>query len=725
MTKKNKAPIAGQNNQSHKGGCGGSNTIPEPSHGIKNNESISSNALLKAALQYAQLGWPVLPCYSIAISKCSCSSSACKSPGKHPLTMNGLKDASIDPQVINQWWTQWPDANVAVTTGPASGLAVLDVDAKSGGIENLDLLESEFGAIPKTLIAETGGGGRHYIFKYPKSGFKNSAGVIASGIDTRGDGGYILVEPSNHISDRAYSWLDNEPSEIELAEVPDWVFQKLASKKNRTISHNNESGEISEGGRNDYLTSEAGKLRRIGMDADAIQAALTMVNKKKCNPPLDESEVELISNSVSRYEPADNQAWPELSHEALFGLAGEIVEMIEPHSESDPVALLTQFLAAFGNSIGRYPYFVAEADHHFTNLNLCIVGETAKAKKGTSWGYVLRMFKIIDELWVKDCIHSGLSSGEGLVWAIRDEIIKTEPIRKAGIINGYQELIFDPGISDKRLLAVESEFASVLQVMKRDGNTLSALIRNAWDGKDLKILTKNSPATSTSPHISIIAHITSDELTRHLDSNEYGNGFANRFLWVCARRSKLLPNGGQLQESDLEPLMLRVMEVVEFSRNVEELRRDERAGKLWSEVYRKLSDGKPGLLGAVIARSEAQTMRLACLYALLDLSPVIRVVHLKAALALWSYSEQSSQFIFGASTGNNVAETIRKALDDEPEGLSRTEISSGLFNRNIKSGIISRELNQLAKSGFIFESKTTSSSGRSTERWFSTKHRTQ
>jgi hypothetical protein len=725
MTEKNKAPIADQSNRGHKDGCIESNTILEPSYGIKNNESIS-NTPLKAALQYAQLGWPVLPCYSIVNSKCSCSSSACKSPGKHPRTMNGLKDASINPQVIKEWWTQWPDANVAVTTGPDSGLAVLDVDVKNGGIENLDLLESEFGTIPKTLVAETGGRGRHYIFKCPASGFKNSAGIISSGIDTRGDRGYILVEPSNHISGRTYSWLDNEPGEIELAEVPEWIHKKLLSKKSQTNSHRVAAGGISEGSRNDFLTSEAGKLRRIGMDTDAIQAALTAVNKKRCNPPLDESEVELIARSVSRYEPADNQAWPELPREALSGLAGEVVGVIEPHSESDPVALLTQFLVAFGNAVGRGPYFTAEADQHFTNLNLCIVGETAKAKKGTSWGHVLRIFKIIDESWAKDCIHSGLSSGEGLVWAIRDEIVKTEPIKKkGGIINGYQEVISDPGISDKRLLAVESEFASVLQVMKRDGNTLSALIRNAWDGKDLKLMTKNSPASSTSPHISIIAHITSDELTRHLDSNEYGNGFANRFLWICARRSKYLPNGGQFQESELEPFMLRVMDAVDFSRNVEELHRDEKAGELWNEVYRKLSDGKPGLLGSVIARSEAQTMRLACLYALLDLSPIIKVEHLQAALALWSYSEQSAQFIFGASTGNNVAETIRRALDDDPEGLSRTEISSGLFKRNTKSQTIARELNQLAKSGFIFESKTTGDSGRSTERWFSTKHRTQ
>jgi hypothetical protein len=724
MTEANKAPITDQSDRGHKDGCIESNTIQEPSYGIKNNESKLNN-VLQAALQYAQLGWPVLPCYSIINGHCGCGISACKSPGKHPRTMNGLRDASIDPQVIKQWWTLWPDANVAVTTGPDSGLAVLDIDVKSGGIENLDLLESEFGAITETLIAETGGGGRHYIFKYPATGFKNSAGIISSGIDTRGDGGYILVEPSNHISGRTYSWLDNEPGEIELAEVPDWIVKRLASKKNRTASHDKESGGVSEGSRNDYLTSEAGKLRRIGMDTNAIEAALLVVNKNKCNPPLDESEVESIAKSVSRYKPVDNQLWPELPPEALFGLAGEIVGVIEPHSESDPVALLTQFLAAFGNAVGRGPYFVAEADQHFTNLNLCIVGETAKAKKGTSWGHVLRMFKIIDESWVKDCIHSGLSSGEGLVWAIRDEIVKTEPIKKSGIINDYQDVIIDPGVSDKRLLAVESEFASVLQVMKRDGNTLSALIRNAWDGKNLKLLTKNSPATSTSPHISIIAHITSDELTRHLDSNEYGNGFANRFLWVCARRSKYLPNGGQLQDLDLEPLMLRVMEVVEFSRNTEELRRDEKAGNLWNEVYRKLSDGKPGLLGSVIARSEAQTMRLACLYALLDLSTAIRVEHLQAALALWSYSEQSAQFIFGTSTGNNVAETIKRALDDKPEGLSRTEMSNNLFNRNTSSENITRQLNQLAKSGFIFESKTTGDLGRPAEKWFSTKYRTQ
>jgi len=676
------------------------------------------------ALSYAKLGWPVFPCHSIINGECSCGKSDCN-PGKHPRTEHGFKDATTDISQIKQWWELWPDANIAISTGAISGIAVLDVDVKGGGLGNLDLLESEHGVLPDTLVAQTGGGGRHYFFSYPEEGFKSSTKKIASGIDTKGDSGYVVVEPSNHISGDSYYWLDSEPGEIELAPPPEWILEKLTDKKKRHEFGNSKSEKVCEGSRNDFLTSEAGKMRRIGMDADAIFAALLVCNKNKCNPSLDEQEVRGIAKSVSQYEPADNHVWPQLSSNAFYGLAGEIVRVIEPHSESDPVALLTQFFAAFGNAVGRGPYFVAEADQHFTNLNLCIVGETAKAKKGTSWGHILRIFKIIDESWVKNCIHSGLSSGEGLVWAIRDEIKKLESIKKGGKIIDYQEAIVDPGVSDKRLLAVESEFASVLQVLKRDGNTLSALIRNAWDSKDLKLLTKNSPATSTSPHISIIAHITSDELTRHLDSNEYGNGFANRFLWVCARRSKYLPNGGQLQEADLEPLMLRVMEVVDFSRSIKELRRDEKSGKLWNEVYRKLSDGKPGLLGAVIARSEAQTMRLACLYALLDLSPVIRVEHLQAALALWSYSEQSAQFIFGESAGNNVAETIRKALDSAPEGLSRTEISSGLFKRNIKSEIISRELNQLAESGFIFESTTTNGSGRPTERWFSTKYRMQ
>jgi hypothetical protein len=105
---------------------------------------------------------------------------------------------------------------------------------------------------------------------------------------------------------------------------------------------------------------------------------------------------------------------------------------------------------------------------------------------------------------------------------------------------GYQEVLADEGVHDKRLMVYAPEFAAVLKVAGRDGNTLSATIRQAWDTGILRIMTKNNPAVATEAHISIVGHITKAELLRHLDATEKANGLANRFLWVCVKRSKLL-----------------------------------------------------------------------------------------------------------------------------------------------------------------------------------------
>jgi len=418
--------------------------------------------------------------------------------------------------------------------------------------------------------------------------------------------------------------------------------------------------------------------------------------------------------------------WPEISEEAFHGLAGKIIHMIEPHTEADPAALLIQILTVFGSVVGRGPHFKAEADEHHLNIFSCLVGETAKGRKGSSLGYVLKIFQSIDDTW-KQCVQSGLSSGEGLIWAIRDEIVKTEPVREKKRIVSYQDLIVDKGIEDKRAMIVQSEFASTLRVLGRDGNTLSAILRDAWDGKDLRVMNKNSPVGATEPHISIIGHITRNELTRFLTETESGNGFANRILWVCVKRSKVLPEGGKLGntsefDSIFKPHIETLKRAVEFARKINEIQRDDDSRILWKEIYPELSEAKPGLLGAVTARAEAQTMRLACLYALLDLSPVIKFEHLEAAIALWTYCEQSARFIFGDSLGDPVADTIKHALDENLEGMTRTEIS-GLFNRNIKSYRINNALNALLASGNSFKDMVKNEHGRPSERWFSIKHK--
>ena len=431
-----------------------------------------------------------------------------------------------------------------------------------------------------------------------------------------------------------------------------------------------------------------------------------------------------INTEMSVVSESDNQPpqtlWPELSTDALYGLAGDFVKTIEPNTEADNAALLIQFLTAFGNAAGRTSHFIAEADQHFTNLFCCLVGETAKGKKGSSLGHVQRVFQKIDEVWTENCVHSGLSSGEGLIWSIRDEIKKTEAVKKNGLVTDYQEVIIDPGIPDKRALVCESEFASVLRVMARDGNTLSAVIRNAWDGDNLKTMTKNSPAKASTPHISIIGHITKDELKRYLDNTECGNGFANRFLWVCVKRSKVLPEGGTVV--DLSKLAESVIKSIRFSKKILEMKRDDEAKALWRQVYAELSEGKPGLLGAVTARAEAQVMRLACLYAILDLSELIKLDHILAGLSVWNYCEQSARYIFGESLGDPLADEIKNILDGEQDGMSRTELSN-YFKRHKKSEQLERALTMLVAQGMVFK-ETEETTGRSVTRYFSARNYT-
>ena len=288
------------------------------------------------------------------------------------------------------------------------------------------------------------------------------------------------------------------------------------------------------------------------------------------------------------------------------------------------------------------------------------------------------------------------------------------------MVTDYQEVIIDPGIPDKRALVCESEFASVLRVMARDGNTLSAVIRNAWDGKNLKAMTKNSPAKASTPHISIIGHITKDELKRYLDNTERGNGFANRFLWVCVKRSKVLPEGGTVV--DLSKLAESVIKSIRFSKNILEMKRDDEAKALWKQVYTELSEGKPGLLGAVTARAEAQVMRLACLYAILDLSELIKLDHILAGLSVWNYCEQSARYIFGETLGDPIADEIKNILDGEQDGMSRTELNN-YFKRHKKSEQLERALTMLVARGMVFK-KTEETPGRSVTRYFSARNYT-
>jgi hypothetical protein len=405
--------------------------------------------------------------------------------------------------------------------------------------------------------------------------------------------------------------------------------------------------------------------------------------------------------------------WPKpLAPEAFYGLAGNIVRAIEPHTEADPAALLVQCLACYGNAIGMGPHFLADGSRHAFKLFVAIVGDTAKGRKGTSWARVEEVFRLAAPTWAKQCVLSGLASGEGLIWQVRDPAFKRETDKKTGETN---EIEVDPGVADKRLLVIEPELASTMTVMGRHGNTLSAIIRDAWDKSALRTLTKNSPAQSTGAHVSIVGHVTGEELRRSLDRTELGNGFANRFVWICARRARVLPFGGERVE--IEAHVQRLVDAIDFARQAGEVTWAADARPVWAEKYEHLSEGRPGILGAVTARAEAQVVRIASLYALLDKQTKISAEHLWSALALWGYAAESAAWVWGNALGDPVADELLRLLRGHPDGMTRTDIRDA-FGRH-KSGDVDRALAAL-EGRRLARQETQPTGGRPVSRWFAT-----
>jgi hypothetical protein len=411
--------------------------------------------------------------------------------------------------------------------------------------------------------------------------------------------------------------------------------------------------------------------------------------------------------------------WPDpLAEEAYHGLAGEIVRVLEPASESDPAALLVQTVIGFGNLVGRTAHCVVESDRHFGNEFAVLVGRTSKARKGTSWGRVHGLLSEAEEEWAKERVQTGLSSGEGLIWAVRDPIKKRERVKERGEPVRYEEVEADPGISDKRLLIVEPEFANVLKQTERQGNTLSAVLRSAWDGADLRTMTKNSPARATGAHVSLIGHITIEELRRYLTTTEMANGFGNRHMWICAKRSKLLPHGSRPDAIALSDLRARLADALTTARATAELAYDEKAAEIWADVYGPLSEGRAGLTGALLGRAEAHVLRLSMLYALLDSAAAIAAEHLLAALALWDYCEQSVLHIFGDALGDPVADELLRLLRAAPDGMSRNQMYDH-FGRHQSSDRIGKALAMLATQGKA-RPETQQTGGRPREVWKAT-----
>ncbi len=629
--------------------------------------------------------------------------------------------------------------NVGLNLGkPSNDLTDVDAD-----VDEAATLADTF--LPKTLSSGREGSPRsHRWFRSPgvvTEKFKDIDGTML--LEMRSTGAQTLVEPSVHPSGERYMWDRSDGTEITEIDAADLgeACKKIATA---TII----ARHLPEGGRHDYALALAGYLLRPGrLDEETVLAILSAAweavgadspealkdlegivpaTARKLNageqvvggPTLDDIVPGIVKvlarwwgwsrdTSVAVSNPAATPPKPKLAEEAYYGLAGDIVKMIEPHSEADPAALLVNVIVAFGNAIGRGSFVQVEGTLHHLKIFAALVGDTSKGRKGTSWGYVSRIMSQADPGW-EGCVVDGLSSGEGLINAVRDPEDDGEDDE-----NSWAQ----PRPEDKRLLVLASEFAQALKHMKKDTNILSPVLRQAWETSDLRTLTRQNPLRASAAHISVIAHITKTELLKHLTETEMANGLANRFAFFLVSRSKKLPRGGKLHEEDLTPLVERLREALEFGKGAGEITWGRSAEHTWDEVYGPLSDGKPGLFGSVVGRAEAQVFRLAALYALMDLSKTIELPHLTAALASWEYAEDSARHIFGETTGNPDADRLHEALKGaRSEGMTRTQIRN-LFGRNKSAERITQALALLHGEGRAWN-ESQGTNGRSVERWF-------
>ncbi len=256
---------------------------------------------LEQALSYAERGWHVFPVWEIKNGVCACGKgSTCTSPGKHPRTPQGLKDASSDPAVIRSWWATWPTANVAIATGPPH-LLVIDIDPRKDGESSWDDWEHEHGQLPETLTALTSGGGRHLVFHRDESQpFGNRTNWLP-GVDVKADGGYIVAPPSQHISGDVYRWKDETVQPLPLPPV---LFQSLlqgsagSSTRGELPDTSNILKGVDEGSRDDVLFRACCRWRNQLDDSREAVTVLALTAARNCTPPFPDDQARKCVDSV-------------------------------------------------------------------------------------------------------------------------------------------------------------------------------------------------------------------------------------------------------------------------------------------------------------------------------------------------------------------------------------------------------------------------------------------
>lgn len=372
--------------------------------------------------------------------------------------------------------------------------------------------------------------------------------------------------------------------------------------------------------------------------------------------------------------------------EAVFDcFLGHVVRQVEPTSEADPVAVLASLLCAAGVHLGQGPHVRAGDDPHPLLVWPLIVGRTSAGRKGTSWSTARRVLAAADEDFHRTNIKSGLSSGEGLAqcFAITDNTNNGD--------NDSGELAEG---RDLRLLVMESEWAGVMAKMRREGNSLSAILRAAWEGGDLSTLTVTQRVAPSS-HVGILAHITPGEFRAKVSAEDMAGGTYNRFLPLAVARSKFLPFSQGADPHLVAQLGAQLADRLAEGARIGALGFTGEAAEVWRGLYIEFSTDhhdRPQV-EQFVSRAVPNCLRIAAIHAALDGQPAIHPAHLTAAAALVRYSIASARAIFtDTATPARLATWIAEAGQ---QGRTKKDITTGFFGGNKKADEVTAMLDQL------------------------------
>lgn len=621
---------------------------------------------IRAALWFADHGFGIFSVWSTTPDgACRCpKGKACDNAGKHPITQKGFHDATRDPERIRILLSAGSEPNYGMVC--PEGVFALDVDGD--GIAHLVELEARYGPLPDTLRTQTAHG-QHIFLRWPED-LPRPIGQLWGYVTRWGSGanaGYVIGPRSVHASGAVYA----PGTSFEIAELPEaWAQSVIAAPAEADGEYEIPAGGYSlpdygyTGSRYAAILAYIASRYKRGISIDEIWAGVVSVLAPRFEEALteqdmktrferawkntpgrlgepghDSTEIELVvipANAVV----VDSRDWPEPPDEAAYhGVLGEIVAAVVPKTEADPVAILGSLLASVGACMGHHR-FIYQGAAQAANLFVALVGDSSTGRKGTAASIAREVMSAAYPEWER-LIVAGLGSGEGLI----------------GHLKRVEE-------TEHRALVMESEFGRLLTVMGREGSTLSPVVRDAWDGVPMGRFLAREQSLVTWHHVSISAHVTVVELRQKLTSTDAANGFGNRFLWLAVRRTKLVPfpeSPRYLVTPYLDSLNRAIIEAQTLS----ELKWSPPAADRWETLYSaSAARQRVGLLGALMARSEAQIARLALLYALLDRSSCVDLSHLVAAEAVWGYAERSVIHIFGSSTGDRHADALREYLNE-------------------------------------------------------------